>query len=285
MHRPPAAQPGYVVVSFHAHPDDEALLTAGTLAQAVADGHRIVLVMATVGESGLASGTLVGDVPLGDRRLAELTASANVIGCARVVLLGYGDAGLDGTANPEGSPFAHADVDEAAERLASVLREERADVLTTYDPAGGYGHPDHVQVHRVGVRAAELAGTPVVLEATVDRGVLLRVFRFLRSIRCLLPGLYLPPADAAYTASDRITHVVDIRRTVDVKRAAIEAHASQSTAPSGVRTLGLILRLPRPVFRRAFRREWFVERGRPAGDPISGDIFASLRGGQGVDQS
>ncbi len=272
-----AAPPHFVVVSFHAHPDDEALLTAGTLAKAVSDGHRVVLVMATAGESGLASAAVAGDVALGDRRLAELTASANVIGCARVVMLGYGDSGLDGTANPDQSPFAHADVEEAAERLAAILREEDADVLTTYDPAGGYGHPDHVQVHRVGVRAAEIAGTPVVLEATADRTVLQRVVGFLTRIRAVLPGLYLPPADAAYTARADLTHIVDIRETVDVKRSAIEAHASQSTAPSGVRTLALILRLPRPVYRRAFRHEWFVERGRTPSTPPLGDIFSSLR--------
>ena len=275
--RPPTARPPYVVVSFHAHPDDEALLTAGTLAKAVADGHRVVLVMATAGESGLASANLAGDLSLGDRRVDELTASASVIGCGRVVLLGYGDSGLDGTANPDRRPFAHADVEEAAQRLAEVLREEGADVLTTYDPAGGYGHPDHVQVHRVGVRAAEIASTPVVLEATADRDVLQRVVRFLRAIRFLLPGVYIPSADAAYTARAEITHRVDIAATLDVKRAAIAAHASQSTAPSGVRTLGLILRLPRPLFRWGFRSEWFVERGREPSSPPIGDIFDTLR--------
>jgi LmbE family N-acetylglucosaminyl deacetylase len=280
----PAGDPRYVVVSFHAHPDDEALLTAGTLAKAVVDGHRVVLVMATAGESGLASTHLTGDLSLGDRRLDELTASAGVIGCARVVLLGYGDSGMDGTANPDRSPFAHADVDEAAQRLAAILREESADVLTTYDPAGGYGHPDHVQVHRVGVRAAEIAGTSVVLEATADRALLQRVVRFLRRIRFLLPGLFIPSADQAYTARTDLTHVVDITETVDVKRAAIKAHASQSTAPSGVRTLGLILRLPRPLYRRAFRREWFVERGRTPSTPPLGDIFATLRDDRAADQ-
>src|SRR4051794_32274576 len=133
-----AARRRYVVVSFHAHPDDEALFTAGTLARAVVDGHRVVLVVATAGESGLADTSLPGDLPLGDRRLDELTASARVIGCARVVLLGYGDSGLDGTANPDRRPFAHADVEEAAWRLAEILTEEGADVLTTYDAAGGY---------------------------------------------------------------------------------------------------------------------------------------------------
>ena len=281
----PATARHYVVVSFHAHPDDEALLTAGTLAKAVADGHRVVLVMATAGESGLAAADLAGDLPLGDRRLDELTASAGVIGCSRVVLLGYGDSGLHGTANPDRSPFAHCDVEEAAQRLAAILGEESADVLTTYDPAGGYGHPDHIQVHRVGVRAAEIAGTRVVLEATADRTVLQRVVGLLRRIRFVLPGLYLPSADAAYTARTSLTHVVDITDTVDLKRAAIKAHASQSTAPSGVRTLGLILKLPRPLYRRAFRHEWFVERGRSPSTPPLGDIFATLRDDRAADRS
>lgn len=273
---PATAGPRYVVVSFHAHPDDEALLTAGTLAKAVAAGHRVVLVMATVGESGLAAANLTADLPLGDRRLDELTASATAIGCSRVVMLGYGDSGLHGTANPDRSPFAQADVEEAAQRLAAVLHDEGADVLTTYDPAGGYGHPDHVQAHRVGMRAAEIAETPVVLQATVDRDLIQRVVGFLRAIRFLLPGLYIPSADDAYTPRAAITHVVDVSDTLRVKRASIEAHVSQATAPSGVRTLGLILRLPGPVFRRAFRREWFVETGRTPSSPPADDIFASF---------
>jgi LmbE family N-acetylglucosaminyl deacetylase len=274
---PTAPAAPFVVVSFHAHPDDEALLTAGTLAKAAASGHRVVLVVATAGESGLASTTMPGDLSLGDRRLDELTASARAIGCQRVVLLGYGDSGLDGSANPELQPFARAEVEVAAAKLAEILVEEDADVLTTYDPAGGYGHPDHVQVHRVGIRAAALGGTPVVLEATADRDILRRVTRLLRAIRWLLPGLYIPSADAAYTARRDITHRVDVREQADVKRAAIAAHVSQSTTPSGVRTLGLILKLPRPLFRRAFRHEWFVERERVPSAPPSGDIFETLR--------
>lgn len=274
----PTAPAGhFVVVSFHAHPDDEALLTAGTLAKAAAQGHRVVLVVATAGESGLAATTRPGELSLGDRRLDELTASARAMGCQRVVLLGYGDSGLDGTANADHQPFALADVEEAAAKLAEILVEEDADVLTTYDSAGGYGHPDHVQVHRVGVRAAAIAGTPVVLEATADRESLQRVTRLLRAIHWLLPGLYIPSADAAYTARRDITHRVDVREQSHVKRAAIAAHVSQSTSPSGVRTLGLILKLPRPLFQRAFRHEWFVERGRVPSAPPSRDIFETLR--------
>src|SRR5438067_8395709 len=85
-------------------------------------------------------------------------------------LLGYVDSGMMGTPeNDVPGSFWQADVDEAAERLAAILREERADVLLTYDDHGNYGHPDHIKVHTVGVRAAELAGTADVYEATMNR--------------------------------------------------------------------------------------------------------------------
>src|SRR4051794_23454849 len=162
----------YTLVSFHAHPDDEALLTAGTLARAAAEGHRVVLVLATTGGAGLAAAEVLARGDLAAQRMAELERSARALGCARVAWLGYDDSGLDGTADVA-EPFATAEVGAAADRLAAILREERADVLTVYDERGGYGHPDHVQVHRVGLLAARAAGTPVVLAATVDRGKLL----------------------------------------------------------------------------------------------------------------
>jgi LmbE family N-acetylglucosaminyl deacetylase len=163
------------LVTFHAHPDDEALLTAGTMAKAAATGDRVVLVVATRGEVGDAAAAYRAG-GLGDQRVAETEASVAALGVHRLVFLGYGDSGLDGDGSgltgAATEPFARAGVDEAAERLAEVLREEHADVVTTYDPNGGYGHPDHLQVHRVGRRAAELAGTPVVLEATINRDLM-----------------------------------------------------------------------------------------------------------------
>jgi LmbE family N-acetylglucosaminyl deacetylase len=265
-----------VLVSFHAHPDDEALYTGGTLAKAVAAGHRVVLVVATAGESGLAADDLPGDIPLGERRTNELTASAQALGVHRLVLLGYGDSGFDGGGNPGDRPFARVEVDEAAARLAEILREESADVLTTYDASGGYGHADHRQVHRVGARAAELAGTAVVVQATVDRDALRLVMRILRALRRVLPGLVLPPLETSYTPRSDLTHRIDVSKQTSQKRAAIAAHVSQASAPSGVRTLALILRLPKPLFRRVFRYEWFVETGRIPTRPPLDDIFATL---------
>lgn len=273
----------YTVVSFQAHPDDEALLVAGTLARAASEGHRVVLVSATDGAAGLASGRFASEGDLGRRRVAELRRAAAAIGCRDVRLLGYDDSGLDGRHGRPGRSFATAAVEEAAGRLAAILAETDADVLTVYDPAGGYGHPDHVQVNLVGTRAAELAGTPVVLQATVDRRALRRALRLLRRTGLLRlfgvdPGEWDPRRfDHLFAEPDAITHRVDVRRWAAAKREAMAAHASQATTDAGVRTMAVFLRLPGSLFRRVFAHEWFVEPGRPPGARPLDDIFASLR--------
>jgi LmbE family N-acetylglucosaminyl deacetylase len=265
----------FTVVSLHAHPDDEALLAGGTLARAAADGHRVVLVTATAGEAGLADRACGTGSAFAARRRAELAAAAAAIGCQRVELLGYADSGMTGDSGGDRA-FCRVDVDEAAAAVAALLTEEHAEVLTVYDARGGYGHPDHVAVHRVGVRAAELARTPVVLEATVDRTSLLRAARAVHR----LPGV---PADFAparlahtYTRREDITHVIDVRRHCRTKRDAMRAHSSQAAGGEDRRTLAVFAGLPFPLFRAVFGREWFVERGRPAARPC-GDIFGSLR--------
>ncbi|GAB7046039.1 PIG-L family deacetylase [Catenuloplanes indicus] len=258
----------YTVVAFHAHPDDETLLTGGTLARAAAEGHRVVLVTATLGEAGLASDA----VRLGERRRAELEAAAAALGCARVEVLGYRDSGLSAG---DDRCFAAAPVGEVAERLAGILREERADVLIGYDARGGYGHPDHVQVHRAARAAARLAGTRVLLEATVDRDVLRPVLWLSAVAGRLLPRLPLGAAATVFTPRAELTHVVDVRGYLRQKRAALRAHGSQATGGRGIRTVALLAGLPGPLFALVAGREWFVEHGaRGPGD----DVFGSLRG-------
>lgn len=275
----------YTVVSLHAHPDDEALLTAGTLARAAAEGHRVVVVTATDGGAGLArTGGSDGAPDLGAVRMSELRAAAEAIGCRDVRHLGYADSGMAGDErNSAPGAFAAADVEEAAGRLAAILDEVGADVLTVYDPAGGYGHPDHLQVHRVGTRAGARAGTPVVLEATVDRRPLMRLLRLARRAG-LIRLLGVDPNDwhedrfaTLFADPARITHKVHVRRYTGRKRQALAAHATQTDSDEGVRTLAAMLRLPSPLFGLVFGHEWFVEQGRgPVGAPLD-DIFASLR--------
>ena len=259
------------IVSFHAHPDDEVLLTGGTLARAAAAGHRVVLVTATTGEAGLADTTSVS-AGLGDVRTRELTRAAAALGVARVELLGYRDSGMDGRAGGDDA-FARAPVAQAAERLADVLREEQADLLTVYDEHGGYGHPDHVQVHRVGTLAARLAGTPRVLEATVDRDLLRRAVGLMQLLR-LGRGIEVPDLSRGYLPRARLTHRVDVRGVATLKRAAMAAHLSQTGSGSDDdRTLALLLRLPRPVFRQLLGHEWFAEQGRPSVRRLAVDLF------------
>jgi LmbE family N-acetylglucosaminyl deacetylase len=260
----------FTVVAFHAHPDDEALFTGGTLARLAAEGHRTVLVTATLGQAGLAA-TSVTD--LGARRHRELLAAAQALGLARVETLGYHDSGLHNEASG-GPRFADVPIDEAGRKLAAILQEERADVLTTYDPRGGYGHPDHVQVHRVGAWAAELAGTPRVLEATVDRSKLRPVLAVLRAAGRLLPSLPLGSASTVFTERAELTHAVDVRRYLPQKRAALRAHASQTEGGPGLRTVALLSRLPGPLFAAVCGREWFVEPGHPATAGPGDDILA-----------
>lgn len=272
----------FTLVTFHAHPDDESLLTAGTMARAVAEGHRVVLVVATAGEVGDAAEAYKGDSgDLGAARRAELARSAELLGVHRVELLGYRDSGLDGSApGPADGPeaFARADVDAAAARLAAILIEEGADVLTTYDRNGGYGHADHLQVHRVGARAAELAGTPVVLEATINRDLMQMGVELAGQLGYEVPDTFSPDTfEQWFLPGDEITHAVDVNAYLGQKRASMEAHASQSTsAEGGERSIGRFLALPDEYFALAFGTEWFVEVGRPVTEPKVDDVFATL---------
>lgn len=259
-------------MAFHAHPDDEALFTGGTIARCAAEGHRVVLVVATAGERGL---TGAEADTLGQRRRSELAEAAAALGVARVVELGYGDSGLDGPLPP--GAFCAEPIDSAAERLATVLVEERADVLTVYDAAGGYGHRDHVRVREVGLAAAGRAQTAVVLEATVAREPLQRGLRWLNRLGLRPGGMTAADLDQAYVARSAVTHELDVRRWVPQKRRALAAHASQTTGGTDLRTIALLSRLPLPVARRVLGREWFVEIGRTAGRHPLDDLFASLR--------
>ena len=223
---------------------------------------------------------LRADGELGRRRIGELEAAAAAIGAASVHLLGYDDSGMDGQA--PGDAFARADVECAAGRLAAILRRERADVLTIYDANGGYGHPDHIQVHHVGVRAAELAGTPVVLEATIDRDLLRRAVRVMRATR-LGADLPLPALERSYTPRAELTHRIDVRRHLRAKRAALLAHASQASADDMDRTIAFFLRLPPPLFRLVLGSEWFVQRHAVRPWPLANDIFTALEEAPGID--
>lgn len=250
--------PVHTLVFCHAHPDDEALLTAGTMAKAAAAGHRVVLVMATDGAAGLAPST-IGD--LAATRARELSASARLLGVHRTVNLGYADSGLDGAA-PGG--FARIPIEDVADALAVILTEEDADIVVGYDPSGGYGHPDHLHVHH-GVRAA-FARMPArgkrasrLFEVTLPREPIARTVHAAARLGLTPAGFDPTEFDRAWTPRSQITHRVNVRDFLAAKRAAQAAHASQAGADDAVRTLQVLGRLPTPVARMLLGTEFYVD--------------------------
>ena len=265
------------LVCFHAHPDDECISTAGVMSIAHERGDRVVLVVATRGERGeVPDGFLTEGEELWERRLRESAAAARVLGIDRLEFLGYVDSGMMGEPTNDGEySFWTADVESAATRLAAILDEESADVLTVYDDHGLYGHPDHIQVHRVGVRAAELAGTPQVMAATMNRDVIIQARaegRFPADEDGEADGDGNEAADTGNiddldsfgTPEADLTHGIDVTRFTGRKRAAMKEHRSQIADDSW------FLTLDDDDFARAFGIEWFIEVGNPRGvdEPI-----------------
>lgn len=227
------------------------------MAQVAADGHRTVLVLATRGEHGeVDDGFLDGGETLAQRRVRETHASAAVLGVSAVHFLGYVDSGMMGTPeNDAPGSFWSADVEEAARKLAAILDEEGADVLTVYDERGGYGHPDHIQVHRVGVRAAELAGVTDVYESTVNQTRMRERFAELAEQGALPDGAPAEGDMELGMPEEVLTTAVDVTAQLDRKRASMRAHASQIAEQS------FFLAMPDDVFAVAFGTEWYIHRG------------------------
>jgi LmbE family N-acetylglucosaminyl deacetylase len=261
--------PGLLLV--HAHPDDEAFATGGLIARAAAQGHRVDLVTCTGGEEGeIHDPTLDYDEAfprLRAIREAELRCSLAALrgpypGELQLHLLGYHDSGMMGTPeNDLPGSFWSADVDEAVARLVAVLEEERADVLTCYDEIGGYGHPDHIQVHRVGLRAGDLVGVPKVFQSTINRDAIIRDMEAGRA-QMLEAGIEMPDFEASETfgmPEAVITCAVDVREFVGLKREAMRAHASQ------IGETHFMLQMPDDAFERAFGTEWFIRSGQGPG--------------------
>jgi len=256
------------IVSFHAHPDDEAIASGGTLARAAAAGHRVVLVFATRGELGEpVPGVLEPGEQLAMRRSAECYTSAAALGAKRVEFLGFTDSGMMGEPSND-APFCfwQADVEYAARTLAVLLDQEEPDVLTIYDDNGVYGHPDHIQVHRVGKRAGELSAVPVIAQGTVNRDWMQRGFRESGREGDIPPNMGKPESE--------ITHRVEAVDFVAQKRESMRAHASQM-APDH-----FLLALPDAMFALGMGTEFYIvdEPPSPAAAPeLFEELFTPLR--------
>lgn len=148
------------LVFFGAHPDDEAFGAGGTLAQYAAAGVKVYYVCATRGEAGEAAPEyLKGYASMGDMRWAELECSARTLGLAGAIHLGYRDSGMPGSKdNKHPEALISRPVEDVAGRMVKIIRELRPEIIVTFDPIGGYRHPDHIAVHKAAVKAFHAAG-------------------------------------------------------------------------------------------------------------------------------
>ncbi|MGH3715799.1 MAG: N-acetyl-1-D-myo-inositol-2-amino-2-deoxy-alpha-D-glucopyranoside deacetylase [Micromonosporaceae bacterium] len=237
------------IIFVHAHPDDEAIGTGATMAHYAAAGARVTLVTCTLGEEGeihvpeLAELAADRADQLGGYRIREWHAACDALGVTDRHFLGaagrYRDSGMMGTPpNEHPRAFWGADLDVAAGHLVTVLREVRPQVLVTYDPNGFYGHPDHIQAHRVATRAVELAasesgdGEPwqvaKVYWTAVPRSVLAAgMEHFGASADNPFEGV-TDVADLPFgTPDDQIAACIDGTEYAEAKTAALRAHATQ----------------------------------------------------------
>jgi N-acetyl-1-D-myo-inositol-2-amino-2-deoxy-alpha-D-glucopyranoside deacetylase len=281
----------------HAHPDDESIGTGATMAKYAAEGAGVTLVTCTLGELGeiippeLAHLAADADGGLGEYRIGELAAACAALGVTDHRFLGgpgrWRDSGMMGEpSNDAPDCFWQADVDEAAGELLAVIREVRPQVLVTYDDNGFYGHPDHIQAHRVAWRAFELAdGLVSKFYATaVPRSVLAGAIEATRTSSSegsgRVGGANFTQVESAddlpFGVPDEVvTTEIDATAYLDQKLAAMRAHATQIAVDSP------FFAFSDNVGQRAFGREYYTllagPRGRGSGpDGRESDLFAAI---------
>jgi mycothiol conjugate amidase Mca len=278
------------LMAVHAHPDDEAIGTGGILARAAAEGIRTVLVTCTGGEVGeIAPETRATSENLGEIRERELRAACEILGVHHLELLGYRDSGMAGTPdNNHPDAFAQADLGQATARVVELVRQYRPSVVVTYDENGFYGHPDHINAHRVAAGAYELAGDPghrsekghapwapaKLYYTAVSRSAIAEFGARLRAAGIdFTAGEEAEGQESSWgTPDELVTTVVDVAAHVGHKRRALFAHATQ---------LGpevFFAKLPEPLFDQLFGTETFqLARSRVPPTLPETDLFAGLR--------
>ncbi|MEU5576953.1 N-acetyl-1-D-myo-inositol-2-amino-2-deoxy-alpha-D-glucopyranoside deacetylase [Streptomyces huasconensis] len=300
MTEPPARR----LLLVHAHPDDESINNGATMAKYAAEGAHVTLVTCTLGEEGevipdgLAHLAADREDSLGPWRVGELTAAMKELGVTDHRFLGgpgrYRDSGMMGTEqNHRPGAFWSAALDEAAAHLVEVIREVRPQVLITYDPDGGYGHPDHIQAHRVAMRAADLAAEPAFRRDLGQAHAIAKIYwnrvprsvveeRFRHMARELPHSPFTTPAAVTdvpgVTDDERITTEIDGRPFTAAKAAAMRAHATQITVAEPLFVLSNDL--AQPLFEVEYyelvRGETSPEGARGPSAIRENDLFAGL---------
>jgi len=260
----------------HAHPDDEAISTGGVMMKARAHGHRVVNVTATRGEVGeIYNMDEAASRPrLGEIRTEELKAAGDILGVDRQEFLGYRDSGMvDTDDNKDPRSFHQAPLDEAAGKLAVLIREERPDVVVTYAEDGVYGHPDHIKAHFV---------TNAALDMLQREGMSPKKLYYTAIPRSMMEAFVKQmPEEAqramsgnmriAGTPDELVTTRVDVHDYVERKRDAFRAHVSQNDPSSW------FANMQSQIYELAFGTEYYqLARGKPGSDLPEPDLFEGI---------
>ncbi|MEO5875754.1 MAG: PIG-L family deacetylase [Streptosporangiaceae bacterium] len=265
------------LMAVHAHPDDEVLGTGGVLARSAAEGIRTVLVTCTNGEQG----DWPGGVKPGEEghdgaavratRLEELKESAAILGIEHVELLGYTDSGMDGwDTNHADDAFWNVPLAESTAKLIALMEHYQPQVVVTYDENGGYGHPDHIQAHRVAMAASDATGIPRKFYYTaMPKSGIRTMFQYLRDHNIEAPGMDLDNPPEFGTPDELVTTVVEVGAYAKQKIEALMAHASQGENI-------FFLRMPAEAQQMMFGQESFT-RVKGDGPLPEDDLFVGLR--------
>jgi N-acetyl-1-D-myo-inositol-2-amino-2-deoxy-alpha-D-glucopyranoside deacetylase len=260
----------------HAHPDDEAISTGGVMMKAKAHGHRVVLVTATRGEVGeiYNMDEETSRPRLGEIRTEELKAAGEILGVDRIEFLGYRDSGMVDTAdNKDPRSFHQARLDEAAGKLAVLIREERPDVVVTYAEDGVYGHPDHIKAYQV---------TNAALDLLQREGLAPKKLYYTAIPRSMMEAFASQmPEEAqrqqntnmriAGTPDELVTTRIDVHDYVDQKRKAFGAHVSQNDPNSWFTTMAS------QIYELAFGTEYYqLARGKLGSEAPEPDLFVGI---------
>ncbi|MGR8008471.1 N-acetyl-1-D-myo-inositol-2-amino-2-deoxy-alpha-D-glucopyranoside deacetylase [Streptomyces hypolithicus] len=289
--------PARRLLLVHAHPDDESINNGATMAKYAAEGAQVTLVTCTLGEEGevippaLAHLTADRDDTLGAHRIAELRAAMRELGVTDHRFLGgpgrFRDSGMMGTdQNRRENAFWRTPVDEAAAYLVEVIRSLRPQVLVTYDPNGGYGHPDHIQAHRVAMRAAELAsyaefrrdlGAPHTIAKIywnrVERAFAEDGFARLRATTDFPAAGAVDDIPGVVDGAE-ITTEIDGTAYATAKTDAMRAHATQVAVDGAF--FALSNNLGQPILTTEFYELARGERGDNPADGRESDLFAGV---------
>ena len=278
------------LMCVHAHPDDECIGTGGVLLRAAAEGIRTAVVTCTGGERGEIHNMDEGEIRprLREVREQELTRALQILGAGSPRFLGYVDSGMMGTeGNDDPASFWRAPLDEAIGRVVAQIRQFRPDVYVTYDAFGGYGHPDHLQTHRVGLLAAEACAVPAlypeagpawrirkVYLGSLPKSVIWRATEMLSAAGLPSPfGDFDSPEDIPMGVPDEeLGAIVDVRPHLKEKLDALHQHESQMDPSS------FFLNVPEEFNEDAFGEEYFIRhRSDVPATGLEDDLFAGLR--------